>query len=96
MLTLTKTSGVERARQIYQAGKKTQMQKMQQREAVNSDNSAKAPNTSLPGRVTARKHEKAEVALPAEWHTMQAKIESLCVCVYALKPYPGPLTDFFW
>lgn len=79
---MTYTAGLERARQIYQEGKKTQIQQIQQREATAiSENKAGAPSMPVPGRVAARKQRilkiKAEVALPAEWHTMQAKIESL-------------------
>ena len=75
---------LDRARKVYVEGMRLQILARQQREAQHEadDNSAnvsvgheprfpKAPSASK------KQHGERQVLLPAEWHTMQAKVESL-------------------
>jgi CRP-like cAMP-binding protein len=75
---------LDRARKVYVEGMRLQILARQQREAQHEadDNSANVslghePRTPKTPSASRMQHGEKPVPLPAEWHTMQAKVESL-------------------
>ena len=75
---------LDRARKVYVEGMRLQILARQQRDAQHEadDNSANVslghePHTPKAPSASKTQHGEKHVPLPAEWHTMQAKVESL-------------------